>query len=475
MHLIRRCALALVLARVLCDLALDGHAASSPAMRGYYMTFMRMPIMELADWKDSIDCISEDRANTVILWMGGGFRSKKFPITWAYNKDHKNVQTDFVRELIDYAHHKQIRILLGFTPFGYDGVNQYTLEHTELAARKADGSPVEPFGIHSWGRSLCPSKAASQQFMVEYVREMLFEFYPNADGLMIESSDYDICRCPDCAQGFYEREFQFVEKLSRQIWEAKPGVAILVYPQYFTGKKVNAGSAIEAEAANKPFDQRWQLFFTPHSAHIDSEILKSGATGIYSDQGLSLGTPDTLKAGAQVAGKHGLAYLPSLEPFSYVLAREEFHASHLVGKRLSPLGFDWMTDTRRPLRELPARVLRFAYREFSANPNLSDEEFRRRLGGQFFGDPAATGSIGDLLFLQQCINLDRTWVTPSPLVDPEWYKLKSNREKWPPERKQEYVQHLARLREVSERYANATNPTQQELHRIASFIVKRWK
>src|SRR5882724_9049960 len=285
MNLFRRCAL--LLAWLPCDLAIEGHEASSLPLRGYYLTFSRMPVMELADWKDSLDCISDDGANTVILWMGGGFRSRKFPITWAYNKAHKNVQADFVRELIDYAHHKQIRVLLGFTPFGYDGVNQYGLEHPELIARKADGSPVDLFGIHSWGWSLCPSKAASQQFMFDYIREMLFDFYPNADGLMIESSDYNICRCPDCAQSYYEREFQFVEKLSRQVWQKKPGATILVYPHYFTGKKVNAGTAIEAEAAKRPFDNRWQLCFTPHSAQIDSELLKNGATGVFSDQGLS--------------------------------------------------------------------------------------------------------------------------------------------------------------------------------------------
>jgi hypothetical protein len=475
MNLFRRSALVLVLAWLFCDLAIQAPAVSSPPLRGYYMTFMRMPVMEFADWKDSFDCISDDGANTVVLWMGGGFRSKKFPITWAYNKDHKNVEADFVRELIDYAHQKKIRILLGFTPFGYDGVNQYALEHPDLKARKADGSPVEPFGIHSWGWSLCPSKAASQQFMSGYVREMLFDFYPNADGLMIESSDYNICRCPDCANSYYEREFQFVEKLSREVWQKKPEATILVYPHYFTGKKANAGTAIEAEAAKRPFDNRWQLVFTPHSAKIDSELLKNGATGIFSDQGLSLGTPDTLKAAAQFARNQALGYLPSLEPFSYMLAHEEFGASHLVGKRLSPLGFDWMSDPRRPLRELPAQVLRFAFREFSSNPDLSDEEFRRRVGTQFFGDPAAASAVDDLLFLQQCINLDRVWVTASPLVDPEWYKLKSAREQWSQERQHVYGQRLARLREISERYGNATNQTRREVNRIASFIIKRFK
>ena len=431
--------------------------------------------MELADWKDSLDCIAEDQANTVVLWMGGGFRSKRFPITWAYNREHKNVENDFARELIDYAHRKNIRVLLGFTPFGYDGVNQYPLEHPELKALKADGTPVEAFGIHSWGWSLCPAKPAAQQFMLEYVREMFFEFYPNADGLMIESSDYNVCRCADCQWNYYEHEFAFVEKISRELWERKPDATILVYPHYFTGKRVNTGTAIEAEAAKKPFDKRWQLVFTPHSAALDSELLKRGASGVYSDQGLSLGMPGSLRQGAQTAQQNGLGYLPSLEPFSYVLTREEFGASHLVGKRLNPLGFDWMEQPRRPLRELPARLLRFAFCEFSKEPKLRDEEFRKRVGRRFFDDPGASEAIADLLFLQECINLDRVWVTSSPLVNPEWYHLKSAREKWTQAKMKGYDERRARLAEISERYDKSTNATQKEMGRIAAFIIARWK
>ena len=182
---------------------------ASPAfpIRGYYITLMRMPVMGLAEWKQAVDCLAEDDINTLILWTAGGFRSNKFPITWAYNSDHANIEQDFVRELIDYAHTKRIRVLLGFTPFGYDGVNRYPLEHPELKAKKADGSPVDEFGIHSRGWNLCPAQAESQRFMREYIREMVFDFYPNADGLLIESSDYAICHCPDCGPRFYDHEF----------------------------------------------------------------------------------------------------------------------------------------------------------------------------------------------------------------------------------------------------------------------------
>src|SRR5690348_14535586 len=97
------------------------------AYRGYYFTFPRMPTYGLDAWKQIIDRAQADGGNLAILWMAGGFRSKKFPETWDYNRDHANIKKDFVRDLIDYAHGKEVKVLLGFTPFGYDGVNQMSL------------------------------------------------------------------------------------------------------------------------------------------------------------------------------------------------------------------------------------------------------------------------------------------------------------------------------------------------------------
>src|SRR5262245_16938840 len=72
--------------------------------RGYYLCFMRMPTFGLSVWKEILDGAAADGANTIILWMGGGFRSKKFPITWQWTKEHQNVKADFGRELIAHAH-----------------------------------------------------------------------------------------------------------------------------------------------------------------------------------------------------------------------------------------------------------------------------------------------------------------------------------------------------------------------------------
>jgi hypothetical protein len=73
-----------------------------------------------------------------------------------------------------------------------------------------------------------PAKAETQRFMLDYVREMPFEFYPNADGLLIESSDYAICHCANCRDKFFDNEFRFVRAISDELWRRKPDATIVV-------------------------------------------------------------------------------------------------------------------------------------------------------------------------------------------------------------------------------------------------------
>ena len=149
-----------LLAAVACTAVQTFSEAAAPQSpfqeRGYYITFMRMPTFDLEDWKHIVDGIHDDGGNLLLLWMGGAFRSQKFPVTWKYNEEHQNVRQDFVRDLIDHAHTRGVRVLLGFTPFGYDGVNHYPLEHPEVKATGKDGKPVGKFGIGCWGYNLCP-------------------------------------------------------------------------------------------------------------------------------------------------------------------------------------------------------------------------------------------------------------------------------------------------------------------------------
>src|SRR4051794_29246390 len=95
--------------------AADPPSARPFAPRGYYLTLTRTPTFGLDAWKKTLDAVRADGGNVVVLWTAGGFRSRKFPATWAHNADHENVRADFARDLIDYAHAKRVRVLLGFT------------------------------------------------------------------------------------------------------------------------------------------------------------------------------------------------------------------------------------------------------------------------------------------------------------------------------------------------------------------------
>src|SRR6185369_4636123 len=129
------------------------------------------------------------------------------------------------------------------------------------------------------------------------------------DGLLIESSDYAICRCDQCGPKYYDREFAFVREISDEVWKANPHALVLVYPHYFTGKKV---PGLDAVGTRQPFDSRWGLFFTPHSAHFDADLIKQANSSVFSDDAPALGTPQRIADGAREALRHGVTgYIPS--------------------------------------------------------------------------------------------------------------------------------------------------------------------
>ena len=242
---------------------LDNRPTSEPHFRerGYYITFMRAPLFTFETWKGILDAVKQDGGNMVILWMGGAFPSRKFPITWQYNAGHENNKQNFAGKLIDYGHSLGLKVLRCLTPYGYHGVNQFALEHPELKAINRDGNYTVAFGLDAWGFNLNPYRAEARKLMLDYTREML-EFYPNADGLLLESSDYAISYCEDCPETYYQKEFEFVREISDDIWSRKPDSTIAVYPHYFSGSEV---PGLNVKGAKQEFDPRWTLFFTPHS------------------------------------------------------------------------------------------------------------------------------------------------------------------------------------------------------------------
>jgi hypothetical protein len=443
------------------------------AQRGYYITFMRMPTYDLADWKRIVDGIHDDGGNTLLLWVAGSFRSEKYPITWKYNREHENVRKDFVRDLIDHAHTKGIKVLLGFTPFGYDGVNQYPLEHPELKAVGKDGKPVSPFGIGCWGYNLCPSRPESQRFLLDYVREMVFDFYPDADGLLIESSDYAICHCKDCGGHFFEKEFGFVKRISDEVWAKDPGATVVVYPHYFSGADV---PGFGVKAARLPFDARWTLMFTPHSAHPEPSLIKRAKGSLWSDDSPARRGPREIRANARRASRAGMTgYVPSLEAFTFVAAGAEEGQPWLKGRRQVPLGMGWLKAGDPPYEELPVRVNRIAYREFSRDPGLPFEAFKGVLGREVFGATSDPQAVDDLLELQAAFASERTWCQPSPLVSPERVRAMTDQGALTPAKKAEYRAALDRLRGIEARHREPKSDGEKELRRIARWVLDEWE
>jgi hypothetical protein len=442
--------------------------------RGYYLCFMRMPTFGLRVWMEILDGAADDGANTVILWVAGAFRSQKFPITWQWAKEHENVRADFVRALIRHAHQRGIQVLLGFTPFGYDGVNQYPLEHPELKAVGPHGKPVQEFGIGCWGWNLCPAKSEAQSFLREYVREMAFTFYPEADGLFIESSDYAICHCAACGPNFFDHEFAFVRAISDEVWAHRPAATIVVYPHYFSGAKLRFAFS-EATATKQPFDPRWTLFFTPHSAALEPNLIAQACGAWWWNEAPSRFDIANIRAGARKArdAKCG-GYVPSLECYSYVPSQTEFGEPWLVGRRQIPFGFGWLKDGENPYRELPLRAIRIAYRELSANPDQPDDALRARLGRELFGVHWQPSQVDDLLFLFQVFNTDRDWAVPGALTTPGLVRHRAEHGRLDAKKRAVLRDQLAGVRALAARHRDATSAGAKELRRIAQWLTDQW-
>lgn len=462
--------LALIAATFNTATAQDSKATFS--QRGYYFTFCRMPHYGLDEWQDIVDCVREDDGNTVILWMGGAFRSKYYPITWEYNKDHQNVQADFVRELIDYAHSQDIRVILGISPFSYDGVNQYYKVNPKTIASQSNGKPVNRFGIHSWGYNMCASNSESQTFMVEYVREMTRDFYPNFDGLLIESSDYAVCQCDDCGKNFFDHEFDWVRRISNDIWNAQPDATIIVYPRYFVEDAVPGLGVL---GSKQQLDPRWSLLFTPHSAHIDKDLASQGKSSMWWDDSTALFGPEDVQRNAKLAQSAGVTgYIPSLETFSYFATEPEEGQQWLQSRQHVPLGMGWLDLTQHPYRELPIRIQRSAYRIYSQNPNASEEQFRSELGREYFEGRANPQSIDDLLTIQEIFAMERTWYQPSPVVSIDRCRALKAAGLLTSHKKALYLASLNKLRAIKERHATSEHETDREMCELIDWVLGQW-
>lgn len=365
-----------------------------------------MPTLGLDAWKDIFDSFAEDGAEEVVLWIGGGFRSRKFPVTWQYNASHANVRDDFVRDLIDYAHRLGVRVLLGFTLFTYDGVNQYPLNRPDLKALRSDGNLAREQGIHCWGYGLCPAQEDARQFMNEYVRELYFDFYPNCDGLLVESSDIDICSGGTCATDYFEHEYAFTRELSEDVWKHDDDATIIVYPHYFDG----------LHGKTHPYDPRWSMVFTPHSAFISESMLSLATSTYYSDLFLISKLPADIRESLRLVRDNNIDwYYPSNEFFTFVPVRAEMREPNVAGRAMHPFGLEVIPRDVSPYDDPLVMVNRLAVREFRADADLALPLFWERAAVAILGDDRM---VEDLESLHTAFYRDKTLFTAAPQADP---------------------------------------------------------
>jgi hypothetical protein len=302
---------------------------------------------------------------------------------------------------------------------------------------------------------------------------MLFDFYPNADGILIESSDYSACHCPKCGSKFFDHEFAFVKQISAELWAKKPEATIIVYPRYFAGGEV---PELGVRGTTQEFDPRWTLFFTPHSAYVDRELIKKAKSSIWSDDSTALKRPADVQRNAKLARDAGInGYMPSLETFSYVATEAEEGQAWLKGRRHVPLGMGWLKPEKHPYRELPIAVQRAAMAAYSHDPDMNNAAFRAILGKTVLGESATEQAIDDLLALEAIYASERTWYQPSPVVSVERITALEKSGALNDERRARYREQLDQLATIASRYRNAKNDGERKLFATADWVVRQWK
>ena len=112
----------------------------------------------------------------------------------------------------------------------------------------------------------------------------------------------------------------------------------------------------------------------------------------------------------------------------------------LKGRRQVPLGFGWLAPGDSPYDELPMRVNRIAYREFSRNPDLPFDQYKEILGREVFGEASNPQAVEDLLTLQGIFATERTWCQPSPLVCPDRVRAMKDRGELTAEKREDVSQ-----------------------------------
>jgi len=318
------------------------------------------------DWEKVIDAMADDGMNLIYFWLSGIFRSKLFPESFIYPETP--LTTDDVRRLVKYAHSRGVQFYLGTGVFAWFGID-------DIAKYRAD---LRDPGIPYMSRTLPAARLAMKQYLLE-----LYDAFPEADGMWLEIGDEGDYACKDPACQKPVDEFgskvsgqaspAFLKEFSAELWAKHPQAKLVWGIGYPEAHKWDV----------KYYDELRRNFTDPRYYFLevrqnwvmqDSEgVLKPlreiSPNTMHWDQYYGLALRDIGERARRIQ-QDRLA--------GYVVAFEPGFNSHSVFGRSIPF----------PVDVIPYRLTRFAYREFTFDPELSWDAFRQRLLTHFFGEGA---------------------------------------------------------------------------------------
>lgn len=241
----------------------------------------------------------------------------------------------------------------------------------------------------------------------------------------------------------------------------------MVYPHYFTGAKV---PGFDTAASKFDFDDRYTLFFTPHSAHIDSALLQKAKSAIYWDPCTALGLPlETKEAAQRASGNRINGFVTSNEAFSYIAHRPEWGENRLRGRRLKPFGFDWITDGANPYEDPIVRVNRTAFRLFSTDPSASPAALDQALALEL-----KSGLIPDIRTAHACCYEGKSWSSASAAFHPEIFREALENGRLNRQRLERIWSLLRELEPAVQRLDRAPGFANRHCSRVGRLILSTW-
>jgi hypothetical protein len=324
------------------------------------------PRYTLQDWKKVIDGMADDGMNLIYFWLSGIFRSKLFPESFIYPETP--LTTDDIRQLIVYAHSRGIEFYLGTGVFAWFGID-------DIAKYRPD---LRDIGIPYMSRTLPAARQAMKQYLME-----LYDAFPDADGMWLEIGDEGdyACKDPACQKPIDEfgskvsgqASPSFLKDFSAGLWQKYPKAKLVWgvgYPEahkwdvkYYDELRKNFR---DPRYSFLEVRQNWML---QDSQGILKPLRDFSANAMHWDQYYGLPLRDIGERARRIQ-EDQLA--------GYVVAFEPGFNTHSVFGRAIPF----------PIDAIPYRLTRFAYREFTFDPNLTWNDFRRRLLDHFFGENA---------------------------------------------------------------------------------------